>query len=60
MRRSARQKLVVESLERWGIPVVHRGLGKTGVVGVLKRGSSDRAIGLRADMDASRFRKSTR
>jgi amidohydrolase len=44
-------KLVAESLEKWGIEV-HRGLGKTGVVGVLKRGSSDRSIGLRADMDA--------
>jgi amidohydrolase len=44
-------KLVAESLERWGI-TVHRGLGKTGVVGVLKRGSSEKSIGLRADMDA--------
>ncbi|KMY86727.1 Catalyzes the cleavage of p-aminobenzoyl-glutamate to p-aminobenzoate and glutamate, subunit A [Candidatus Paraburkholderia calva] len=44
-------KLVVESLERWGI-TVHRGLGKTGVVGVLKRGSGKASIGLRADMDA--------
>lgn len=31
---------------------VHTGIGKTGVVGTLRRGSSDRAIGLRADMDA--------
>src|SRR4029077_3493027 len=30
----------------------HRGLAKTGVVGVLRSGSSKRAIGLRADMDA--------
>ncbi len=30
----------------------HENIGKTGVVGVLKCGSSDRAIGLRADMDA--------
>jgi amidohydrolase len=44
-------KLVAESLERWGI-TVHRGLGKTGVVGVLKRGSGSKSIGLRADMDA--------
>lgn len=44
-------KLVAESLERWGI-TVHRGLGKTGVVGVLKRGSGNGSIGLRADMDA--------
>ena len=31
---------------------VHRGIGGTGIVGVLKCGSSDRTIGLRADMDA--------
>jgi amidohydrolase len=31
---------------------VHRGIGKTGVVGVLKRGSGTRSVGLRADMDA--------
>ncbi|SAL41337.1 M20 aminoacylase family protein [Caballeronia humi] len=44
-------QLVAENLERWGI-TVHCGLGKTGVVGVLKRGSSEASIGLRADMDA--------
>jgi len=31
---------------------VHAAIGKTGVVGVLRRGESGRAIGLRADMDA--------
>jgi len=31
---------------------VHRGLAKTGVVGVLRKGNNSRAIGLRADMDA--------
>src|ERR1035438_7938053 len=31
---------------------VQRGLGKTGVVGIVKHGSSDRAVGLRADIDA--------
>ncbi|MGB3432851.1 M20 aminoacylase family protein [Achromobacter sp.] len=31
---------------------VHTGIGKTGVVGVLKKGSGARSIGLRADMDA--------
>ncbi len=30
----------------------HTGIGGTGVVGVLVRGSGDRAIGLRADIDA--------
>ena len=43
--------LVARQLESWGIEV-HRGLGKTGVVGVVRNGSSLRAIGLRADMDA--------
>lgn len=43
--------LVAEMLEGWGIEV-HRGLGVTGVVGVLKGRSDGGAIGLRADMDA--------
>src|SRR5690606_24384 len=43
--------LVARLLTEWGIPI-HRGLGKTGVVGILKNGTSKRAIGLRADMDA--------
>ena len=43
--------LVAAKLTEWGIPV-HRGLGGTGVVGIVKNGSSSRAIGLRADMDA--------
>jgi amidohydrolase len=43
--------LVAQRLTEWGLEV-HRGLGKTGVVGVLKRGTSGRSIGLRADMDA--------
>ncbi len=42
--------LVARKLEEWGIEV-HRGVGKTGVVGVLRNGSGP-AIGLRADMDA--------
>ena len=43
--------LVAARLEELGIDV-HRGLGGTGVVGTLTRGTSDRVIGLRADMDA--------
>ena len=43
--------LVADLLTQWGIPV-HRGLGKTGVVGILKNGDSPRTVGLRADMDA--------
>jgi amidohydrolase len=44
-------ELIAQTLTGWGIPV-HRGLGKTGVVGVVKNGSSARAVGLRADIDA--------
>ena len=43
--------VVAARLAEWGIPVV-RGLGITGVVGIIKHGSSPRSIGLRADMDA--------
>ena len=43
--------LVAERLQSWGIPVT-RGLGGTGVVGSIRRGTSSRAIGLRADIDA--------
>ena len=42
--------IVARELETFGIEV-HRGLGKTGVVGVLKNGDGP-SIGLRADMDA--------
>ena len=42
---------VANQLESWGIEVT-RGVGKTGVVGTLKIGSSNKAIGFRADMDA--------
>ena len=44
-------ELVAKKLEEWGIEV-HRGVGRTGVVGVLRSGQGNRAIGLRADMDA--------
>ena len=42
---------VAALLEGFGLEV-HRGVGETGVVGVLRRGQGNRAIGLRADMDA--------
>ncbi|MBL8999114.1 MAG: amidohydrolase, partial [Gemmatimonadetes bacterium] len=41
--------LIAGALTEWGIPV-HRGLGRTGVVGIVKQGSSTRAVGLRADI----------
>ena len=43
--------IVARELAAYGLEV-HRGLAKTGVVGVLRKGSGGRAIGLRADMDA--------
>ncbi len=43
--------IVAQKLTEWGIPV-DRGMGTTGVVGIIKSGTSTRSIGLRADMDA--------
>ncbi len=44
-------EIVANKLTDWGY-AVHRGLGKTGVVGTLKVGSGTKSVGLRADMDA--------
>jgi hippurate hydrolase len=44
-------ELVARELEKYGIET-HRGVGKTGVVGVLRVGNGHKRIGLRADMDA--------
>ncbi|MGE5116606.1 MAG: amidohydrolase, partial [Betaproteobacteria bacterium] len=43
--------VIAQALTDWDIPI-HRGLGTTGVVGIVKNGSSPRAVGLRADIDA--------
>jgi amidohydrolase len=43
--------VIAKALTDWGIPI-HRGLGRTGVVGIVKNGTSTRALGLRADIDA--------
>src|SRR4029077_14497438 len=44
--------IVADKLKQWGIEV-HRGIGGTGVIGVLKgKGNGNKCIGLRADMDA--------
>jgi amidohydrolase len=48
--------LVAKKLESFGLRV-HRGLGRTGVVGTLQAGSGKRAVGLRADMDALHIRE---
>lgn len=44
-------RIIAEFLAQYGIEVT-TGIAKTGVVGALKKGASERAIGLRADMDA--------
>ena len=51
--------IVADKLTQWGIEV-HRGLGGTGVVGVLKgKGTGGKRIGLRADMDALPMEENT-
>ena len=47
---------VASKLEEFGVEV-HREIGKTGVVGVLRQGNETRSIGLRADMDALPIRE---
>lgn len=45
-------EIIASKLEDWGLEV-HRGIGVTGVVGVLRGQRADtRSVGLRADMDA--------
>ncbi|MDE1570174.1 M20 aminoacylase family protein [Aquabacter sediminis] len=49
---------VADKLRSFGLEV-ETGLGGTGVVATLKRGNSDRVIGLRADMDALAITEAT-
>ena len=48
--------VVAAKLAQFGVEV-HRGVGRTGVVGVLRAGSSKRSVSLRADMDALPIRE---
>lgn len=54
---------VVEALKLFGVDEVHTGIGKTGVVGIIRgrggmgAGTGERSIGLRADMDALPMRE---
>ncbi|MFN3673974.1 MAG: M20 aminoacylase family protein [Bosea sp. (in: a-proteobacteria)] len=51
--------IVADKLAGWGIEV-HRGIGRTGVVGVLRgTGGAGKRIGLRADMDALPMEETT-
>ncbi|MFJ4290357.1 M20 aminoacylase family protein [Cupriavidus sp. NPDC089707] len=54
----ATSRLVATLLAEWGYEV-HTGIGKSGVVGRLKRGSGTRRLGIRADMDALPITEST-
>lgn len=49
---------IAEQLRAMGLEV-HEGIGRTGVVGVLRNGLSGRSIGLRADMDALPIQEQT-
>ena len=53
--------MVAEKLREFGCDEVVTGIGRTGVVGVIRgrKGSSDKAIGLRADMDALPIEEAT-
>ena len=44
--------LVIEKLKEFGVDEIVTGLGKTGVVGLIKGKAAGRTVGLRADMDA--------
>lgn len=46
---------VAQKLREFGLDEVVEGVGGTGVVGTLRRGSGNRAVALRADMDALRI-----
>ena len=51
--------LVKDKLQAFGVDEIITGMATHGVVGVIRAGSSDRAIGLRADMDALPIREET-
>jgi len=50
---------VADKLREFGVDEIHTGLAGTGVVGVIRSGSGERAIGLRADMDALPIQEET-
>src|SRR5450432_3487602 len=52
MREVRTSAVVRDKLAEFGVDEIITGMATLGVVGVIRAGSSDRAIGLRADMDA--------
>lgn len=52
--------IVAQKLRSYGVDEVHEGLGKTGVVGIIRgKGQGNRRVGLRADMDALPIQEAT-
>jgi hippurate hydrolase len=56
---AATSKFVVGKLREFGFSEIFEGIGKTGVVASLRKGSSARSIALRADMDALKIHEHT-
>jgi amidohydrolase len=52
-------RFVAERLRSFGVDALHEGIARTGIVASIRAGSSDRAIGLRADMDALDLQEAT-
>jgi amidohydrolase len=50
---------VADKLKSFGVDEVHTGIAGTGVVGVLRAGTGERSVGLRADLDALPIREET-
>ena len=59
MQESRTAALVADKLRAFGVDEIITGMAEHGVVGVIRAGTSDRAIGLRADMDALPIQEET-
>jgi hippurate hydrolase len=59
MQESRTSAVVQAKLKEFGVDEIITGMAEHGVVGVIRNGSSDRAIGLRADMDALPMQEET-